>query len=71
MSRYLNPVLAYLLTGVTREYVFLSEIWRLTTKQLLTNANYAAATAAGQMFGVMGDENAQAHVTETFENIGM
>lgn len=66
VSRRFDLVLAYLLTTVTREHVFLGGICRLTTKPIPTNANYAAAVVAGQMFGATDDEKTQAYVTGPF-----
>lgn len=68
VSRRFDLVLAYLLTTVALEHVFLSEICRLTTKPIPANANYAAAVVAGQMFGAMEDEKTQAYVTGPFGN---
>ena len=47
VSRRFDLVLAYLLTTVTREHVFLGGICRSTTKPIPTNANYAVAVVAG------------------------
>ena len=66
VSRRFDLLLAYLLTTVTREHVFLGGICRLTSKPIPTNANYAAAVVAGQMFGAMDDEKTQAYVTGPF-----